>query len=143
MRLLFLINMAMFLVLMPVQAQETELSSFDQRKRDAMVKKLELSADQIVQVDSVFHAFSERLYSYDLQIKEVQRDTSFTEKEISTRLNVLRQNQKDERALRELDLRNNLTPEQLIVYEKDIQPAKPQVLHFGIHNRADCNVCAK
>ena len=143
MRLLFLTNMAMFLVLMPVQAQETELSSFDQRKRDAMVKKLELSADQIVQVDSVFHAFSERLYSYDLQIKEVQRDTSFTEKEISTRLNVLRQNQKDERALRELDLRNNLTPEQLIVYEKDIQPAKHQVLHFGIHNRADCNVCAK
>ena len=108
-----------------------------------MVEKLQLTPDQIAKVDSVFQTFSSRLADYDLQIKEVQRDTSFTEKELSIRLVVLRQNQKDERALRELDLKNTLSEEQLVVYEKDIQPAKPKVLHFGIHNRADCKVCVK
>ncbi|MGB0423467.1 MAG: hypothetical protein ACPGED_04070, partial [Flavobacteriales bacterium] len=129
--------------LMPAHAQETELSSVDQRKRDAMVEKLQLTPDQIAKVDSVFQTFSGRLSDFDLQIKEVQRDTSFTEKELSIRLVVLRQNQKDERSLRELDLKNVLSEEQLVVYEKDIQPSKPKVLHFGIHNRADCKVCVK
>ena len=141
--MLFVHTVVFFLIGNLLHAQETELSSVDQRKRDAMVEKLNLSEVQLNQVDSVFHVFAPKILSYDLELKTVQRDTTLTDKELSTRMIVIRQNKKDERELRELELKTLLLPEQVLVYEKDIAPTKPKVLHFGIHNRADCKVCVK
>ncbi|MDG1766695.1 MAG: hypothetical protein P8H98_07870 [Flavobacteriales bacterium] len=106
-----------------------------------MKSELNLSTDQSNQVDSVFLVFNEEFEQLDQNLQSVQRDTSLTEEDLLLRMQVINQEKRDLKALRELELKNLLNKEQLVIYEEKIQPQKPQVLHFGIHNRADCNVC--
>ena len=54
-----------------------------------------------------------------------------------TQLKVLNQQIKDVREMRDLDIVKSLNAEQLQIYNEKIKPAKPQILHFGLHNRAD------
>ena len=124
-----------------VNAQE--LSSVDQRKRDAMVRELSLTTLQQSLIDTVFMRYAEKLNDLDLRISDIETSGEFAEEDVVVRVSVLQQEKKDLRALRELDLKMLLQPEQVVIYDEKIQPNKPKVLHFGIHNRADCNVCVK
>ncbi len=113
----------------------------DDRKRSSMKRLLALSEAQEQQVDSIFNAFSKEFQILEEDLRQAQRDTTLSEEDLILRMNVSTQEKKDLKALRELELKNLLGPDQLLIYEEQIQPQKPQVLHFGIHNRADCNVC--
>jgi len=63
--------------------------------------------------------------------------------QLQTKVSALNQKKKDIRDMRELDVRLQLNPAQLKIYDEKIKPVKPQVLHFGLHNRADCKVCTQ
>ena len=62
---------------------------------------------------------------------------------LQLKMNVINQQKKDVRDQRELEFLALLTEAQRATYEERIKPQKPQVLHFGIHDRAKCNVCNK
>lgn len=135
-----LLGLNIFILLL-CSYQSLGQSSADERKRANMKSELNLSTDQSNQVDSVFMVFNQEFELLDQNLQSVQRDTSLTEEDLLLRMQVINQEKKDLKALRELELKNLLNKEQLVIYEEKIQPQKPQVLHFGIHNRADCNVC--
>jgi hypothetical protein len=42
---------------------------------------------------------------------------------------------------RDLNIELAFTPEQKEIYLTQIKIAKPQVLHFGVHDRMNCPVC--
>ncbi|MFT4879918.1 MAG: hypothetical protein ACJAU0_002092 [Flavobacteriales bacterium] len=124
-----------------VNAQD--LASVDKRKRDAMVKELDLNELQVTMIDTVFFQYSRQLNELDAQIQDIETSGEFAEEDVVVRVSVMQQEKKDLREVRELDLKMLLRPEQAVIYDEKIRPSKPQVLHFGIHNRADCNVCKK
>lgn len=124
-----------------VKAQD--LASVDQRKRDAMVKELNLNAQQVSMIDTIFAQYGRQLSALDAEIQNIETSGAYPEDQVVVRVSVLQQEKKDLREVRELDLKMLLRPEQVAIYTEKIQPNKPQVLHFGIHNRADCNVCKK
>ncbi|MFT4779606.1 MAG: hypothetical protein ACI923_002147 [Flavobacteriales bacterium] len=120
-----------------------DLASVDKRKRDAMVKELDLNELQVTMIDTVFFQYSRQLNELDAQIQDIETSGEFAEEDVVVRVSVMQQEKKDLREVRELDLKMLLRPEQAVIYDEKIRPSKPQVLHFGIHNRADCNVCKK
>ena len=120
-----------------------QLSPADQRKRSAISENIELHPVQSTLLDSLFTSYGRTLHSVDLRIDEIESDTSMTEDQVLLRINILNQEKKDIREMRELDIKSILRPDQVIIYDEKVAPSKPQVLHFGIHNRADCKVCTQ
>lgn len=118
-----------------------ELSPADQRKRDAIVKELTLNEQQVVLLDSLYTQCAVKLEEIDLRLKEVSRSDSLSEDQVLVRTSVMQQERKDLREIRDLETKAFLSTEQQALFDEKIAPQKPQVLHFGIHNRADCNVC--
>lgn len=120
-----------------------ELSPADARKRKAISEQLGLLPVQEQLLDSLFVSCAREFALLDEQIKAAERNPELTEEDVVLRMNVITQERSDLRAVRELDIQAILTPPQRAVYEERIQPAKPNVLHFGIHNRMDCNICVE
>jgi hypothetical protein len=120
-----------------------DLPPVDQRKRDAISEQLQLHPLQEQLLDSVFSSYARQIADVDVRLKAIERDPSLSEEQVVMRMNVLSQEKTDLRNLRELDIQALLTPEQKKSYAARIQPSKPAVLHFGIHNRMDCNVCTQ
>ena len=118
-----------------------DLSIVDKRKRDAIDKNITLTSDQSAAIDSVFVHYGSEFNRLDLLTDEVESDTLLTEEQVLVRIQMIGQEKKDLRELRELDIRAQLNKEQLVIYDEKILPAMPQVVLFGIHNRVDCDVC--
>ncbi len=118
-----------------------ELSAADERKRKALSEQLGLLPLQEQLLDTLFYAYAREFAALDAQMKAAERDPALSEEDVVLRMHVISQERTDLRAVRELDIKTILTPEQRVVYEERIQPAKPNVLHFGIHNKMDCNIC--
>jgi hypothetical protein len=119
-----------------------ELAAIDQRKLDAIEKTIELDVNQKQQIQVVFSKYALLISDIDKQIPNTQK-SDIPEEQIPLRVSAYNQDKKDLRDLRELEIKGILNPSQRLVYEKKIQPEKPQVLHFGLHDRANCNVCVK
>lgn len=119
-----------------------ELAAVDQRKLDAIEKTLELSDDQSKKIEALFTKYGALLSEVDKQISITQK-SDLPEDQIPSRISAYNQEKKDLRDLRELEIKSILNPLQRETYETKIQPEKPQVLHFGLHDRANCNVCVK
>lgn len=119
-----------------------ELAAVDQRKLDAIEKTLELSDDQSQKIEALFNKYGALLSEVDKQISITQK-SDLPEDQIPSRISAYNQEKKDLRDLRELEIKSILNPLQRETYETKIQPEKPQVLHFGLHDRANCNVCVK
>lgn len=124
-------------------ANAQELSAADERKRAAMHELLQLNPLQERILDTLLNRYGAELRRLDEKLKAAERDTSLSEEDVLLRLNAVTQEKSDVRELRELDIKALLTPDQRAVYEEKIAPSKPAVLHFGVHNRMDCKVCAK
>ncbi len=120
-----------------------DLPPVDQRKRDAISEQLKLHPLQEQVLDSLFASYARQIEAVDMRLKAIERDPNLSEDQVVMRMNVLSQEKTDLRNLRELDIQAVLTPEQKKEYASRIQPNKPAVLHFGIHNRMDCNVCTQ
>ena len=120
-----------------------DLPVADQRKLDAIYQSIELAPQQKSFIDSLYHGYAVKISKIDSSLKEIQRSETLSESQLLTRMSVLNQEKKDLRSMRDLDTKMFLTPEQKLVFDEKVAPQKPQVLHFGIHNRADCKICDK
>lgn len=101
---------------------------------------VQLSPSQIRFADSLFFSKGEALKQLETELFTLQR-SNLPEDSIATYSSVLANKRKDLRNTRDLELRLALTPEQQIIFDNQLKTSKPQVLHFGVHNRADCVVC--
>ena len=120
-----------------------ELPAADQRKLDAINQTIELSPRQKSFIDSLYFSYAVKISKIDSSLKVIQRSEALSESQLLTRMSVLNQEKKDLRSMRDLDTKMFLTPDQKVVFDEKVVPQKPQVLHFGIHNRADCVTCDK
>jgi len=139
MRLVTLLTLLAAIVSFPIRAQ---LPGQDERFLLELTSKLSLSEDQALHILALYEGVQVRLDSLDTEIAKLQQYGE-DEASISRLVPILSQKKKDEREMRELKLKSLLAPSQLLVYEGQIKPTKPAVLHFGIHDRMYCNVCVK
>lgn len=121
---------------------QDKMSQADIRKLTAIKNTLELDSVQLHQVSSLFASTALEVNRIDSLINEVEH-SDLAEDKVVLQVMVMQQEKKELKSMRNLDLKNILNPEQLTKYETEIQPKKPQVLHFGIHDRANCKVCTK
>lgn len=78
---------------------------------------------------------------YDEQVRTWQSCDSL-ETTISLRVNELYLKKKECRDMRDMTVRMIMTPDQQQIFDREIRPSKPSVLHFGVkHERATCPVC--
>ncbi|NNE54797.1 MAG: hypothetical protein HKN32_02160 [Flavobacteriales bacterium] len=121
---------------------QQDIPERDIRFIETLQSELQLTEGQRLTVDSIYVCNQKELSILQHEIDSLER-SEITEKELNLKIAVLNQKKKDVREFREMELLDVFTVEQQTVYREKIKPAKPQVLHFGIHNRADCNVCTK
>jgi len=126
---------AMFAVVAHGQLPETE-----ERYLSELTAKLVLTPEQTGPVRALFEDTQRIVDSLDFEIDRLERE-ALSEQEVAFRVPILRQKKKDERELRDLRLREMLNTDQKRIYDNEIKPEKPVVLHFGVHERMNCNVC--
>lgn len=80
--------------------------------------------------------------SYNKKIKEVEKSNA-SEDEILLKVTELYKRKKTCVDMRNAKINLKLPPDLRMTFDQLIAPNRPAVLHFGIHNRADCNVCKK
>jgi len=120
---------------------QTQLPSTDERFLTELSARLELRAEQFDALQRLYLSAQLELDSIDNEIRHIQTHEDNEELAVMM-IPVLQQRKKDAREQRELLLRSVLTDEQRKRYEEEIRPtAKPQVLHFGVHDRMNCNIC--
>lgn len=135
----FTVFLAFFAVSLSLSAQ---LSEKDQRYLSTIKDTLQLSEVQVFELEKVYLNCKIELDKLQNEVDSLERYEE-SESLLNLKVNVLNQKKKDAKEQRELDTRGVLTAEQKLVYEAKIKPQKPKVLHFGIHDRAKCNVCIK
>lgn len=119
-----------------------QLPTPDERFLAQMETSLQLDSSQILAIRGLYLRVQLRLDSLDAAIQQLLTAEE-NEDRVTFMLPVIQQKKKDEKELRELRLREVLTAGQRAIYDSEIKPAKPVVLHFGIHDRMNCNVCNK
>ena len=129
-------------VLCNLHASSQELSARDSRFIDQLRTELALDSVQQKAVDTLFWNSNLDMNVVAHEVDSLER-ADISEEILNLKIAVLNQKKKDIREFRELGLMDVLTREQQTIYSKRIKPSKPQVLHFGIHDRAKCNVCIK
>lgn len=135
----FTLFLALFAISLSLSAQ---LSEKDKRYLSTVRDTLQLSDVQATQLEKVYLDCQFELDKLQNEVDSLERHEE-SESLLNLKVNVLNQKKKDTKEQRELDTRGILTVEQKLVYEAKIKPQKPKVLHFGIHDRAKCNVCIK
>lgn len=105
-------------------------------------KELAPDSAQAEKLDKMVTEAAGKIAELEAEKMQVQRETE-DEELLLTQLKVLNQEIKDVREVRDLDIQALLSPDQLKLYNEKIKPKKPTILHFGLHNRADCKVCTK
>lgn len=107
-----------------------------------MVETLNLDSIQKNQIDSIYGVHHQELNRVEHEMDSLER-SEISEEGLNLRISVLNQEKRDIREFRELDVLNTMTKEQQAIYAEKIKPEKPKVLHFGLHDRANCKVCLK
>ena len=117
------------------------LSAQDQAKIKSMRAKLNLTEQQQLLIPSIFVHYHELIEDQKKIMSIVAEQPSVNEEERLKDLNARSEYVKRMREERDLNLELALTPEQKEIYLTQIKIAKPQVLHFGVHDRMNCPVC--
>lgn len=84
----------------------------------------------------------QKLEEYDKKIKTIQ-SSNLSEEQIMYKVVSLQGAKQSALKLRNASIKLALPQELRIVFEELTSETRPAVFHFGIHNRADCNVCKK
>lgn len=121
---------------------QTALNDKDSRSLENIKTALNLTKDQSEASTAIFIRYAAEIEKVEAQKLELQRNSD-DENLLQTQLLVLNQQIKDSREMRDLEIEAILDPMQLQIYQEKIKPQKPQVLHFGIHDRAKCGVCVR
>lgn len=121
-------------------AQDEQWTAADKRLIENL--RAELKPDPILseKLQSLVGGCAEEVAKLESEKSRLNQESS-DDAMLAVQLKVINQQIKDLREERDLAIQAELNPDQLEIYTTRIKPAKPQVLHFGLHNRADCNVC--
>ena len=117
------------------------LSAQDQAKIKSMRTKLNLTEQQDLLIASIYLQYHELIEDQKKIMSTVAEQPSVNEDERLKDLNMRSEYVKKLREERDLNVELALTPEQKEIYLTQIKIAKPQVLHFGVHDRMNCPVC--
>lgn len=117
------------------------LSAQDQAKIKSMRAKLNLSEQQDLLIPSIYVHYHGLIEDQKKIMSTVAEEPSVNEEERLKDLNARSEFIKKLRDERDLNVELALTPEQKEIYLTQIKIAKPQVLHFGVHDRMNCPVC--
>ena len=117
------------------------LSAQDQARIKSILTKLNLSEQQQLLIPSIFVHYHGLIEEQKKIMSIVAEQPSVNEEERLKDLNMRSEFVKKLREERDLNLELAFTPEQKEIYLTQIKIAKPQVLHFGVHDRMNCPVC--
>ena len=117
------------------------LSAQDQARIKSIESKLNLSQQQHLLIPSIFVHYHGLIEDQKKIMDTVAERPSVNEEERLKDLNARSEFVKKLREERDLNVELALTPEQKEIYLTQIKIAKPQVLHFGVHDRMNCPVC--
>jgi parvulin-like peptidyl-prolyl isomerase len=117
------------------------LSAQDQAKIKSMRAKLSLTEQQDLLIPSIYLYYHGLIEEQKKIMSLVAEQPSVNEEARLKDLNARSEYVKRIREERDLNLELALTSEQKEIYLTQIKIAKPQVLHFGVHDRMNCPVC--
>lgn len=117
------------------------LSAQDQARIKSIASKLNLSQQQHLLIPSIFVHYHGLIEDQKKIMNTVAEQPSVNEEERLKDLNARSEFVKKLREERDLNVELALTHEQKEIYLTQIKIAKPQVLHFGVHDRMNCPVC--
>ncbi|MFM2317159.1 MAG: hypothetical protein RLZZ155_1491 [Bacteroidota bacterium] len=117
------------------------LSAQDQAKIKSMRAKLNLTEQQDLLIPSIYMHYHGLIEDQKKIMSTLAEEPSVNEEERLKDLNARSEFIKKLRDERDLNVELALTPEQKEIYLTQIKIAKPQVLHFGVHDRMNCPVC--
>jgi hypothetical protein len=117
------------------------LSAQDQAKIKSMRAKLNLTEQQDLLIPSIYMHYHGLIEDQKKIMSTLAEEPSVNEEERLKDLNMRSEFIKKLRDERDLNVELALTPEQKEIYLTQIKIAKPQVLHFGVHDRMNCPVC--
>lgn len=117
------------------------LSAQDQARIKSIVSKLNLSEQQQLLIPTIFVHYHGMIEEQKKIMSIVAEQPSVNEEERLKDLNMRSDAIKRFRDERDLNVELVLTPGQKEIYLTQIKIAKPQVLHFGVHDRMNCPVC--
>jgi len=117
------------------------LSAQDQAKIKSMRAKLNLTEQQDLLIPSIYMHYYGLIEDQKKIMSTLAEEPSVNEEERLKDLNMRSEFIKKLRDERDLNIELALTPEQKEIYLTQIKIAKPQVLHFGVHDRMNCPVC--
>ena len=141
---LFLCSIALTSSAQPMMKDSLDisvLSAQDQARIKSIASKLNLSEQQQLLIPSIFVHYHELIEDQKKIMSIVAEQPSVNEEERLKDLNMRSEFVKKLREERDLNLELAFTPEQKEIYLTQIKIAKPQVLHFGVHDRMNCPVC--
>jgi len=128
----------------PMQRDSVDISVLpaqDQAKIKSMRAKLNLTEQQDLLIPSIYMHYHGLIEDQKKIMSTVAEEPSVNEEERLKDLNARSEFIKKLRDERDLNIELALTPEQKEIYLTQIKIAKPQVLHFGVHDRMNCPVC--
>ena len=117
------------------------LSAQDQARIKSMKEKLSLNEKQNELIPRIFIHYHVLIQEQKEIMNTLAEETSINEEERLKDLNARSEFIKQLRDERDLNVELLLTAEQKEIYLNQIKIAKPQVLHFGVHDRMNCPVC--
>jgi len=117
------------------------LSAQDQARIKSMRAKLNLTEKQDLLISSIYLHYHGLIEDQKKIMNTIAEEPSVNEEERLKDLNAQSEFIKKLREERDLNVELALTPEQKEIYLTQIKIAKPQVLHFGVHDRMNCPVC--
>jgi hypothetical protein len=138
----FIALLVVFFGMRPQQMFGQDLSEQDKRLLDNIRQQLNPDQQQMETITRLVSLCSAEVAALEAEKKKIQQESN-DEEFLQTQLLVLNQQIKDSREFRDAGIEVLLRPEQLAVYKSKIKPDKPQVLHFGLHDKANCNICIK
>ena len=141
---LFLCSIALTSSAQPMMKDSLDisvLSAQDQAKIKSMRAKLNLTEQQNLLIPSIYLYYHGLIEDQKKIMSILAEEPSVNEEERLKDLNARSEYVKRIREERDLNLELALTPEQKEIYLTQIKIAKPQVLHFGVHDRMNCPVC--
>ena len=146
-RLLWMLSfclLSLFTWAQPMQRDSVDisvLSAQDQAKIKSMRAKLNLTEQQDLLIPSIYMHYYGLIEDQKKIMSTLAEEPSVNEEERLKDLNMRSEFIKKLRDERDLNIELALTPEQKEIYLTQIKIAKPQVLHFGVHDRMNCPVC--
>ena len=117
------------------------LSAQDQAKIKSMRTKLNLTEQQDLLIPSIYLYYHGLIEEQKAIMNTIAEEPKINDEARLEALNMRSDAIKRYRDERDLNIELALTPEQKEIYTTQIKIAKPQVLHFGVHDRMNCPVC--